>query len=594
MRLAVGIFGFHQPATLKATVESVRKIAQTVYLLDTGSDDEISELALSLGVTVIEHTWQNDAALARNEIIERVEADNQHDWLLWMESGEVFHPDYLHAFRFFCESEIQSGHVFMLTSVRYPLQGDETLTQLITDKRIHRNTDRDEEEAEIRLIPLNYQLRYVGKFRETLVCNDPEAVINVSGMPGLIVSLMPYYQSEEAREFRVRRNIEILRESRAAAETIENELLVLHAETMFEMGDYNLARDSYRQLIATSNKNNLLLEAYYRAAELFDLTSMPSEETVAFLLAGLDTFPLDQQLLTLLGLHLQRQKNFPMAIRALEAAVQYGKVAFDVFHRRHIAEQATIALSIAHQLSGDSAAAMRVVEERLDSVAYREPLAERLFDLYFVDNRLQEAVQLASTIWKGRELALMRDVITGACRASSGAWEAAIIPLENAYVSGSRHPLCLRWYSLALLALKRFDAAQPILAEWVQIEPDNIGARAFLFAASDPTTFAESLKQIQKSQMNFLGIESPATITPSNSTGFSNLLDDILSSGSIERFRDEMEEVAEATHKGTTPAHHNTPAHHTALQDFVESSSGGASDPLLAEVCDDILQETLR
>ncbi|MGL4944413.1 MAG: hypothetical protein ACRC46_14620 [Thermoguttaceae bacterium] len=557
-RLAVGIIGHCDSTTLEATVASVRGLSDHIFFLDTDRDDAACVLAESLGVSVIRHEWQSSGAATRNALIDAVEGSGNFEWLLWVRGGEIFHRDYIHAFRFFCESELHVPQVFMMTAVSYHLAHGESLEEVVAGK-IHRNSDRDEEIAEPRLIPLHRQLRYVGHVRETLICEDADAVINVGGAPGLFVSVAPYLDSEDRRNARVRRNIAIVCDARNAGEPIVDELLILHAETVYEMGDFNLARDCYRQVIAQSQKNNLKLEAYYRAADLFELTSQTPDETIAFLVSGLDLFPLDQQLLALLGMQLQRQKNTDFAIRALETAVQFGNVAFDVVHRRHITEQAIVALSLAHQLAGDNASAIEVVEKRLHTVCLRETLTDRLFDLYFIENRLHDALRIAETIWQGDELRVMRDVVTGACRGSIGVWEAAIKSLENAYVSGgSRHPMTLRWYSLALLAMRRFDDAIPVLDQWVATEPDNVGARAFRFAAETPETFAETMVQIQRSQMDFLGIDSITTKSPR--LGFGAILDGLLTSGgNAASFGDEV--VATKPH------------HALALAEFVESSA---------------------
>lgn len=510
-RLAIGIFGHHEATTLEATVASLRKISEHLFLLETSGDDATCALAESLGVTVVRHEWEQSDALARNALFDVVEAIETFDWLLWVDGGEVFHADYVHAFRFFCESELHTPQVFLMATVRYHLAHGESLESVMAGS-VRRNSDRDEEIAEPRLVPLRQRLRYVGNVRATLVCEDPDTVINVGGAPGLFVRVAPYLESDDRRNERIRRNIDLLCRARDAGEPIVDELLMLHAETMYEMGDFNLARDCYRQMVAQSSKNSLRLEAYYRAADLFELTSQTPDETVAFLVSGLDLFPLDQQLLTLLGLQLQRQKKTELAIRALEAAVEFGKVAFDVIHRRHITEQAMVALSISHQIAGDNAAAIRVVESHLDTVLQRDALSDRLFDLYFLENRSSDAVRLAETTWTGSELRAMRSVVIGACHGAVGAWETALVPLEEAYTSGSRHPITLRWYVLTLLALRRFEAAIPVLDLWVAVEPDNIGPRAFRFAAKEPATFVETMTQIQRSQMNFLGIDSPSAI----------------------------------------------------------------------------------
>jgi hypothetical protein len=84
-----------------------------------------------------------------------------------------------------------------------------------------------------------------------------------------------------------------------------------------------------------------------------------------------------------------------------------------------------------------------------------------------------------------------------------------VLPLELAYLNGCRDLLCLRWYSLALLSLTRFNEAKIVLEEWNQREPENKEAQAFLSAVRQPERFGEIVRQFRDSQIKILGISEP-------------------------------------------------------------------------------------
>jgi len=78
------------------------------------------------------------------------------------------------------------------------------------------------------------------------------------------------------------------------------------------------------------------------------------------------------------------------------------------------------------------------------------------------------------------------DAVRGACRAARQDWLAALGYLQSAYVAGCRDPLCLRWLAVTLVANAQTAAAEPILREWLCLEPHNIEAQKHLAAMNQP------------------------------------------------------------------------------------------------------------
>ena len=156
---------------------------------------------------------------------------------------------------------------------------------------------------------------------------------------------------------------------------------------------------------------------------------------------------------------------------------------------------------------GEQEKAVELLEGVITADPAHSQLARLLIDLYITQRAEEKLHQFAAHYWGDADLDAIREVFTGACRATGGAWRAALVSLENAYNSGCRDSYCLRWYSLCLLSNLRFADACTILDEWLQVEPANFEAKTFRFAASQPDQFLEILEMVQKNQGAKFGID---------------------------------------------------------------------------------------
>jgi tetratricopeptide (TPR) repeat protein len=78
-----------EASNLPTALWSVKRIADEVVVVDTGSTDETRELAASLGARVLRHTWGDDFAAARNISIGAAEGD----WILYLDADETVPPE---------------------------------------------------------------------------------------------------------------------------------------------------------------------------------------------------------------------------------------------------------------------------------------------------------------------------------------------------------------------------------------------------------------------------------------------------------------------------------------------------------------------
>ena len=74
---------------LPAALWSVKRIADEVVVVDTGSTDDTPQLAASLGARVLHYAWTDDFAAARNVSLGAAEGE----WILYLDADEIVPPE---------------------------------------------------------------------------------------------------------------------------------------------------------------------------------------------------------------------------------------------------------------------------------------------------------------------------------------------------------------------------------------------------------------------------------------------------------------------------------------------------------------------
>ena len=494
-RIAVGIVVDNDSLPLlHKTVASAQTLAKHIFVLATGENCDVDESCAAVQYGGYAH----DEACTRNMLIDTAEKTGEADWLVWMNPGDEFDATTLDEFQHFVEQEIQRDAIYMMVSHRY-----------FREDRIRH--DFDEETIEARLMPLRKGVRFQGRVRASLLSRNAALMVPISAAPGRF--LLPSKKIDPAKTTtRASQTLETLEKIENEGELIQDDLLAAKADAQFNLGNFIDSRKSLMQLIKNASRSDLRLSAYYNVWETFAHAPIPDAEITKLLIESIDHFPVDMQLLTFLGTHLQRTGQLDLAIRTFETAIQHGRVSLDVWHRLRIREIAATSLALCFRLQDRNNDAMRVLETSAELVDDRSEFNRHLLDLYIAENVEEKASELAAEIWGDVDLDLLRLVIKGACLAKTGRWDLALAPLTEAHQQGCRDILCLRWYALALLATQQFKLAIEILEEWLAIQPDNSEAKSYHAAAQHPNRFSEMLRRIRNTHLRSLGlmIKKPA------------------------------------------------------------------------------------
>lgn len=462
-RLSVAMIVRDEQDVLALTLESIRTVADEILVLDTGSKDQTPALARQLGARVCRSPWEDDFSAARNRLLEEVTGD----WILWLDAGEQLTAASAAELRSFLNHQADLHKVYLL----------------MLELPATEPNGSAEQAARPRLMPAHPGLRFSGRINESLQPSMQRLGFQLDGAPGRILR-HPRCHLEAIKTAKAHRNLRLIELETLACGATTPSLLNLLGEAHSNLHDQAAARRAFAQAIASAPHGSTeMLDAYYGLLTTFDNDPDQRDQQVTSCLEALDIFPLDTQLLVAMGGYLQNQDRLDLAARAFDLALKHGKIEVQTWHLCEILEIASVCLSIVLQLQGK----LEEARATLTAAAERSPTSRRvrrhLTELVVRIGEEEEALALAEgLIQSPAEREPLQLAIRGAYQATRKNWTAALGYLQSAYVAGCQDPLCLRWLTLTLLANAQWDAAAPVLQQWLQREPNSPEAQAYLRA----------------------------------------------------------------------------------------------------------------
>ena len=79
----------NEAAVIGRCINSVKRIADEIILVDTGSTDDTVRIAEGLGARVFFREWDNDFSAAKNHALNQVRGD----WVIFLDADEYFVED---------------------------------------------------------------------------------------------------------------------------------------------------------------------------------------------------------------------------------------------------------------------------------------------------------------------------------------------------------------------------------------------------------------------------------------------------------------------------------------------------------------------
>ena len=465
-RLAIALVVRDEESTLPATLASVQPIADQLVVVDTGSRDRSREIAGDFGAQVIEHTWADSFAAARNAAWEAIQAD----WVLWVDAGETLPAADAQSLRAFALEEADPDTIYSLWIELPPAAPGAYV----------------ERAARLRLMTPHPELRYTGRVSESVA--EAAAAIGRTTALGRFRLLRSGREHETPfKSARAQRNRELV-DKALAEEGRQPRLLIAAAEALSTLGDHAAASTHYGDVIKHESPDETsLLEAYYGLLTTLSALGDQGRTYLNTCMTALEKFPLDAQLLCALGGAMQTAGRLDMAARAFDLALKHGDVNPQTWHVRDVSEMAAICLAAVQQLQDQPEQAAQSLAAAVEAAPTSERLRRALIDVYIRLDKQHDA--LAQIDGLPRDLPhrdALRNVVPGACQVGRQNWIPALAYLQSAYSSGCRDSLCLRWLATALVSTGCRESSQPVLEEWLAIEPHNAEARGFAAALQEP------------------------------------------------------------------------------------------------------------
>lgn len=460
-RLSVAMIVRDEAAVLAETIESVREIVDDLFVLDTGSVDDTVRIAQDAGARVATLPWSDDFARARNCAMDQIESD----WILWLDAGETLAAESRSSLRQFIDTQADPQHLYMLMVV-VPSADP---------------ASSPEQTARLRLMPNVPGLRFRGRVREDLEKSVNELNLSVDMAPGKIHR----HRRDNLADRKIRRaqrNLRIVAAECQHVEKLPVRLLLTAGEAFSDLQELDKARQAFLQATQQAKRGSTeMLDAYYGLLTTFDGLAEFQDQQLSVGLEALEIFPLDAQLLCAMGSYLQVQNRLDLAERSFDTAVKYGQVDLETWHLAEIAEMATVCLALTQQLMGRNDESRKVLLDALQRYPDSIRVRRHLIDLVVKLGRADEALALVQPMTRtANRPDPWRNAVLGACKAAGKEWLQALGYLQSAYFGGCHDPFCLRWLVVTLVSNGQIEAARPVLDEWIQREPSNAEALAYL------------------------------------------------------------------------------------------------------------------
>ena len=272
MKLSACVITKNEEENIGTWLASMKKIADEMIVVDTGSTDRTVEMAKEAGARVFHHTWQNDFAAAKNAALEKAEGD----WILFLDADEYFSPQTLPKVRPLLEKVEASPK---------PIVG--VICRLI-------NIDKDQDNRfmgaifQLRIFRNSRDLRYEGKIHEHIVDVRREEH-EMFATPELVIFHTGY--SLHLVRKKLERNLDFLRQKEEAQDESMDDALH-YMDCYYGLGDFAKAAE-YAQKAIESKIVYLGREGaeYWGLVRALLAQKRPKEELLPVLEEAMEKYP---------------------------------------------------------------------------------------------------------------------------------------------------------------------------------------------------------------------------------------------------------------------------------------------------------------
>jgi glycosyltransferase involved in cell wall biosynthesis len=200
-KLALSMIVRDAAATLDGCLRSVKGVVDEIVIADTGSSDSTLEIARAYDARIIQISWENDFASARNQALAKVSAD----WILSLDADERLDPESARVIPALLGKAAVAG--YLVTIRNYVM----SLEDRIWDRPATPNTSQWAdvqlfpayvEHENVRLFRCESRIRFVGRVHESVGPSVENAGLGL----GQASFLIHHFGLAADRETRARKN----------------------------------------------------------------------------------------------------------------------------------------------------------------------------------------------------------------------------------------------------------------------------------------------------------------------------------------------------------------------------------------------------
>ena len=272
MKLSACVIAKNEEENIGIWLQSMKKIADEMIVVDTGSEDQTVALAEAAGARVFRWEWRNDFAAAKNYALGQATGD----WILFLDADEYFSPQTIDKVRpLLAKVERENKRIFGIVCRLVNIDKDQgnRFTGAIYQLRIFRNS-RD--------------LRYEGKIHEHIV-DRRASEHKIFATPELVIFHTGY--SLHVVKKKLERNLEFLRQKEKEEGKSDDDALH-YMDCYYGLGNFIKAEEYARKAIE-SKLQYMGREGseYWGLARALLAQGRSHEEIVAAMEAGEKRYP---------------------------------------------------------------------------------------------------------------------------------------------------------------------------------------------------------------------------------------------------------------------------------------------------------------
>ena len=221
-RLSLTMIVRDEEATLGRVLAQAGQFCDELVVVDTGSTDGTRSIAEAAGARVLDFTWIDDFAAARNHALEAATGD----WVLWLDADDVLTTDVQAAMRVVKETVLSGDLDAIYSPYRYHFDAAGICTSNFPRERLVRKTEG---------------LTWVGRVHEVLHIPGPR----ILHRDDLYVEHRPLEANQAAK---VGRNLRILESAHTAGDRSSRTMLY-YARELCDNKRYAEAYDAFGEYL---------------------------------------------------------------------------------------------------------------------------------------------------------------------------------------------------------------------------------------------------------------------------------------------------------------------------------------------------------